>query len=132
MTSRIIYPAPSIIDPTRTRRVHPLKVPVRPRQSGNDGDSEPAHGQESGGDEEENGADRNPNRTRYEDQRRKKDQTQNSRGDRQSSEKEKNRAGDDEGQDSDELGGIGCMLMESTEERGSCLIGSRLGSVGLS
>lgn len=114
MASRVVNPAPSVVDPTRPRGVQPLEVPVRPRQTGEDRDGEAAHCQEPGGDEEEDGANGDPEGAGDEDQRREEDQPQNHGGDRHAGEQKKNAAGDDEGHDSNELGGAWCMFMEST------------------
>lgn len=97
MTGSVINPAPRVIKPVRTGRVHSVKVPVHPRQTGEDRDAEPTNRQEPSNRYEENCSNGYPNGARENKQRREEDQAEDCCSDGQADEEKKNRTGYEKG-----------------------------------
>lgn len=81
MAGRIVNPAPCVVEPVRTGRVHPAEVSVHPGQGGHDGNAEPAKGQEPSGANKEEGPDWEPYGARDENQWGEEDDSEGGGGD---------------------------------------------------
>lgn len=127
MAGSVIDPAPRVVESVRTGGVQPTEISVHPRQGGDDGHAKAAQGQEPSDAEEEDGADGEPYGAGDKDQRGKEDETQRSDGDGEASEDEQDGAGDEKGQESDELAGVWRMVLEFSKECGVGFWGSSLG-----
>lgn len=119
MAGGVVNPAPCVVEPVRTGRVHPTEVAVHPGQGGDDGYAEAAHGQEGSGGKKEEGGKWEPYGAGEEDEWGEEDDGEGGGCDGEAGEDEQDGAGDEEGQEADELGGVWCMVLDFTEECGS-------------
>lgn len=106
-------PAPGVVDAVGARWVPPPHVLIDPREGGQGGDAESAHGEESGDDDEEDGAGGDPDGAGEEDERSEEDEGEDRGSEGEAGEDKEDGAGDDEGEEADELGGIGSVAVEA-------------------
>lgn len=125
---RVVDPAPRVVDPVRAGRVEPPEILVHPRQGGDSGHARSAHREEPGYGYEEDGAKWDPYGAGKEDQWCEENEAEDGGGDGEAGEEEQDAAGDDEGQEADELGGVGGVFLEFADYAG-CGVGAGVGSL---
>ena len=114
MASRVVNPAPRVVDLVRTRRVHATEVAVHPWQTSHECHNEATDGQERCSQNKEDGTYRDPEGASEENEWGKEDEPDDWGCDSEASEEEQDGSGDEKCEEANELGGVWCMVLEFT------------------